>query len=191
MMLCRVVFLDRDGTINVDRGYVHRIEDWQFLQGALEALKDLQSGGYALAVVTNQSGIARGYYSAAEVRVLHEYMRRQAARTGVSIDAVAFCPHGPDANCPCRKPGTQMSKQIEKQLGSSIDYPHSWTVGDKPADIAFGKNLGTRTALLSSPYWSVGDRTPQPDIFADSLRQAATRILNGKLPPHPHRDKQR
>jgi D-glycero-D-manno-heptose 1,7-bisphosphate phosphatase len=180
MMSRRVVFLDRDGTINVDHGYVHRIEDWQFLAGALDAMRALQVGNYALAVVTNQSGIARGYYSAAEVLTLHEHMKQEAARAGVSIDAVAYCPHQAEARCSCRKPGTQMSSQIEQQLGGRIDYRHSWTVGDKLSDIAFGASLGTQTALLSSPYWSDGELSQRPNLIADSLQQVAAQILGSE-----------
>jgi len=180
MMFSRVVFLDRDGTINVDSGYVYQVEDWQFLDGAIDALRTLSSRGYALAVVTNQSGIARGYYTEAEVLILHEHMKREAAREGVTIDAIAYCPHKADAGCSCRKPGTLMSGQIEEQLGCAIDYQRSWTVGDKTSDIAFGKALGTRTALLSSPYWSEAELTDRPNLIANSLREATRRILAGE-----------
>jgi len=173
-----LVFLDRDGTVNVDHGFVHRIEDWEFVNGAVEALKLLRAGGFSLAIVTNQSGVTRGYYTADDVVALHEHMRRVLFELGVQIDAIAFCPHGVSDNCACRKPGTLMSEEIERQLGESIRYSASWMVGDKTADVEFGMRLGTRTALLASRYWSNGECVRQPDIIADSLLDAARMIVD-------------
>lgn len=172
----KVVFLDRDGTINVDKGYVFRREDWQFTPDAPAALKRLADAGFVLAVITNQSGIARGYYTAADMRALHEYMAEELEKSGVHIAAIAFCPHDRDSTCDCRKPNPGMVKHIEEQVGA-IDYAASWTVGDKTADLMFGKNIGTHTALLRSQYWNKEDLTVEPDVIVDTLASAVDTIV--------------
>ena len=171
----KVVFLDRDGTINVDHGYVHRQEDWEFVPDVIEGLKLLQEAGFLLTVITNQSGIAQGLYTTQDMRKLHEYMVEELAKEGITIDAIAFCPHGRDSTCECRKPGPLMAKHIEEQVGA-IDYPNSWTVGDKEADVGFGQANGTKTAIIRSKYWQDGELTTEPDLVVDSLKEAARRI---------------
>jgi D-glycero-D-manno-heptose 1,7-bisphosphate phosphatase len=173
MTVRKVVFLDRDGTINVDRGYVARIDDWEFAPGAIAGLKLLRSAGYSLAVVTNQSGIARGYYTADDVSKLHAHMLALLAAEGVALDAVACCPHAPDEHCGCRKPLTGMARQVEAQIAETIDTAGSWTIGDKPADVQFGASLGTRTVLLESRYWTAGEFDAAPTHIAASLLAAA------------------
>lgn len=173
----KVVFLDRDGTINLDRGYVYRAEDWEFLPQAVEAIARLRQAGYAVAVVTNQSGIAEGYYTLDDVQTLHDWMQQQLAAQNTQVDAIAFCPHNAQDNCQCRKPLGGMAQQIQQQLDCEIDYPASWMVGDKLADIGFGKTLGTRTALLPSRYWTQAELTDPPDLLAESLWQVVEVIL--------------
>lgn len=173
----RVVFLDRDGTLNVDRGYVHKADAWEWVEGAVDALELLQREGYALAIVTNQSGIAHGLYTEEQMHQLHRFMNEELQKRGIHIDAIAFCPHGRDQNtCDCRKPDIGMAKQIEELLGD-IDYANSWTVGDKEADMAFGKNAGTKTALIRSEYWKQEDLSEQPDAIVGSLLEAARIIV--------------
>ncbi len=176
----KVVFLDRDGTLNVDHGFVHRIDEWEFTDRAPEAVKRLRDAGYAIALVTNQSGIARGYYTLEDVRRLHEWMRQRLDTLQATIDAIAICPHLPDDDCQCRKPHTAMAEQIEQTLGQAIDYPLSWVVGDKLADLQFGIALGTHTALIESDYWRPSDLVTHPDIIAETLYQAAGEILSRK-----------
>jgi len=120
-----VIFLDRDGTLNVDKGFVHRAEDWESTDRAAEALRELREAGYVIALVTNQSGVARGFFTLADVRALHEDVRQRLARQGVTLDAIAICPHAPDDDCECRKPRTGMARQIETQLGEPIPYERS------------------------------------------------------------------
>lgn len=179
----RIALVDRDGTVNVDCGYVYRAEDWRFAEGAPQALKDLHNGGYGIALVTNQSGVGRGYYTLQDVAVLHTHVRRLLAAHGVHIDAVAVCPHTPDDACQCRKPASGLARQIEGVLGASIDYPNSWTIGDKLSDLQFGQALGTHTALIRGRYWTPPDLVVYPDIIADSLAGAVQQILRrGKQP---------
>ncbi|HLC48837.1 MAG TPA: D-glycero-beta-D-manno-heptose 1,7-bisphosphate 7-phosphatase [Candidatus Andersenbacteria bacterium] len=180
-MLKRVIFLDRDGTLNVDHGYVHSREQWEWVPGALDACKQLQDAGYTLAVITNQSGIAHGLYTEEAMHELHRYMRLELDQYGVHLAMIAFCPHArSQTDCDCRKPHIGMAKQIEAKIGE-IDYANSWTVGDKEADLLFGKTAGTKTALIRSKYWEEGKLTVQPDMVVDSLEQAAVSITSSQL----------
>lgn len=176
-MAKKVAFLDRDGTINVDHGFVYNIEDWEWAPGAIEGLKLFQEAGFALAIITNQSGIARQYYTEQDMHNLHKYIRQELENQGVVLASIAFCPHDRDSTCDCRKPKTGMAKQIGAEVGG-IDYANSITVGDKVADLMFGKALGTKTALVRSRYWSAEELPQQPDVIVDSLAQAAEYFIN-------------
>ena len=173
---CKVVFLDRDGTINVDHGYVYHVDDWELTDDAAEAIAMLQSAGFRLAVVTNQSGIASGKYSKSDVDRLHDHMLGELALAGATIDAIAVCPHASDDDCDCRKPKTGMAAQIAAQLNQPIDYERSWTIGDKLSDVGFGAALGTSTALIRSRYWDVDALNVKPTLIVDSLFGAAEQI---------------
>jgi D-glycero-D-manno-heptose 1,7-bisphosphate phosphatase len=172
----KVVFLDRDGTLNVDCGYVHLVEDWKFTPEAEIALQKLAAAGFVLTVVTNQSGIGSGRFSRDEVDHLHSHMLSLLSQSGVSIAAIAVCPHSRLLGCSCRKPKTGLANHIADAIGP-IDYRHSWTIGDKPSDIEFGRALQTRTALIRSRYWADGQLSTFPDVVADSLFDAALQIV--------------
>lgn len=174
---CKVAFLDRDGTINVDHGYVSRIEDWELTDHAAEAIILLRDAGFRIAVVTNQSGIAAKMYLESEMHILHAHMRRELAKAGAAVDAIAYCPHARDGDCKCRKPRTGMADQIAAQLNHSIDDDRSWTIGDKPSDVGFGAALGTRTAIIRSRHWSDDELEVQPTLIVESLFEAARRIV--------------
>lgn len=140
-------FLDRDGVINIDHGYVYRWEDFAFVPGAVDAMRRLQAAGYALVIVTNQSGIARGYYDEAALLSLHEALRENLARQGVQLDAIEYCPHLPGAtlarygiDCDCRKPAPGMILRSAEALG--IDLAGSLMFGDKSSDIEAGRAAG-------------------------------------------------
>jgi D-glycero-D-manno-heptose 1,7-bisphosphate phosphatase len=176
----KVIFLDRDGTINVDHGYVYKIEDWEWQPGAIAGIKKLKAAGYNIAIITNQSAIGDGTYTIADMQKLHDFMTKEFEKEGVRPVAIAFCPHRRDGDCDCRKPKLGMAKQAEEQIGA-IDYGQSWTVGDKIADMQFGKNAGTKTALLRSKYWKPEELSEQPDVIADSLEEAAKNIVTGNV----------
>lgn len=173
----KVVFLDRDGTLNIDKGFVYATVDWQWVEGAVEALQHLRDCGFALAVVTNQSGIGHGLYTLDDMKALHRRMLRDLKEAGILDMVVAYCPHRRDGACDCRKPLPGMAREAERALGT-IDYENSWTVGDKLADIGFGKALGTRTILLESRYWSAVPPELQPQAVASSLKEAAKIICS-------------
>lgn len=180
----RAVFLDRDGVINVERAYVHRIADFAFITGSVPALVRLHAAGWKLVVVTNQSGIARGYYSEAEYEALTVHMRQQLAQAGALLDAVLHCPHLPDADvpayrlaCTCRKPAPGMLLQAAREL--SIDLSRSVMVGDKLSDIQAGRAAGVGRCLLvrSGHALAAGDEAAADAVHADLA--ACTEALLG------------
>lgn len=179
----KLAFLDRDGTVNVDFGYVDCASDIVLIEGAAEALGQLQDAGFLLAIVTNQSAIASGRLTLPGLAAIHNRLKSQLRNYGVNISAIAFCPHSKIEQCECRKPRTGMASQIVEQLGGSVDFAASWMFGDKPSDIEFGQRLGTRTALIKSRYWNATSLTVKPEITADSLLGAVEVILAGGRDP--------
>ena len=146
------LFLDRDGVINVDHGYVHTPERFDFIDGIFEVVAAANRAGYLVVVVTNQAGIGRGYYSEAQFHVLTDWMKARFAERGLSIDAVYFCPHHPEhgigeygRECDCRKPSPGMLLQAEREL--RIDMARSIFIGDKLSDMAAGRAAGVSTLL--------------------------------------------
>jgi len=142
----KAAFLDRDGVINVDKGYVHKIEDFEFKEGIFELLKLLQEKGFKLFVVTNQSGIGRGYYTLKDFEKLTKFMLDELKKRGIEIKEVAFCPHHPDENCECRKPKPTMILNLAKKY--NINLKKSIMIGDKISDIKAGENAGVGKSYL-------------------------------------------
>ncbi len=152
-MANKAVFFDRDGTLNVDKDYLYRIEDFQWVEGAVEALRYCHDHGYLVVVITNQSGVARGYYTEADVHKLHSWMNQQLEQMGEKpIDAFYYCPHHPKAKvaeyaceCSCRKPQPGLVLRAIKEL--DIDPAKSLMVGDKQRDVASGEAAGVPGVL--------------------------------------------
>ena len=147
------IFLDRDGTINVDHGYVHEIDNFEFIDGVIDAMRQLKEMGYALVVVTNQSGIARGKFTEEQFETLTEWMDWSLADRDVDFDGIYFCPHHPEAVveeyrqvCDCRKPQPGMLLQAQQEL--NIDMAASYMVGDKPEDMQAAIAAGVGTKVL-------------------------------------------
>ncbi len=144
----KAIFLDRDGVINVDKQYVSRIEDFEFKEGIFEVLHFLQDAGYLLIVVTNQSGIGRGYYTHEAFEELTRWKLASLEAEGIHIHEVYYCPHAPEWECDCRKPSPRMLLEAQKKY--AIDMKKSWMIGDKKSDIDAGKNAGVgKTVLIS------------------------------------------
>ena len=144
----KAVFLDRDGTINVDKNYLYKIEDFEFLPGAVEALRLLQSSGYLLIIITNQSGIARGYFTEDDYLKLNDFMLSELERLGVHISKSYYCPHGPDSKCNCRKPKTGLFDEAVREFG--IDLSKSFAIGDKPRDCSICLTTKCKGFLINS-----------------------------------------
>lgn len=143
-------FLDRDGVLNMDRGYVHNRKDFEWTAGAKRAIKLLNDRGYWVFVVTNQAGIARGYYDAADLDRLHRWMNADLRKIGAHIDRFYHCPHHPDISgeCDCRKPNPGMLKQAMRDW--PIDLPRSFMIGDKSTDMEAAKRSNVTGHLFSS-----------------------------------------
>jgi histidinol-phosphate phosphatase family protein len=142
----RFAFLDRDGTLVRDLGYTHRVEDYELLPGVIVGLRRLLDGGYRLAVITNQSGIGRGYYSAEQYEAFQAHLVADLAERGVPIEASYCCPHRPDADCDCRKPRTALLERARDELGA--DLARSWMIGDSACDLELAERGGCRGAVL-------------------------------------------
>ena len=164
-------FIDRDGVIIEERGYVYRIEDFAPLPGAIAALRDLQAAGYKLVVITNQSGIARGLYSEADYLSFSAHMEARLRADGVRLDAVEYCPHLPDAvvaryrlDCDCRKPRPAMLQRAASRL--DIDLASSLLVGDRRTDIEAGRAAGVGRCYLVRSGQSLAQ---QDESLADGV----------------------
>lgn len=189
----RVIFLDRDGTLNEEVHYLHKKEDLRLIEGAADALCRFRKSGYRLVVVTNQAGVARGYYQEQDVKLLHEYMNEILRPLGAEIDCFFYCPHHPEhgigaykKNCSCRKPDIGMFEQAEQYF--QVDKAHSWMIGDKLIDVEAGRRFGVRTVLVGTGYGAKvhqeltgQERRKLPyDVYAKTLADAASAILEGK-----------
>lgn len=146
----KAVFLDRDGTINEEVNYLHECDKMKFIAGAEEALKLLKEKGYLLIVVTNQSGVGRGYFSVEDVDRVHEYMNEQLRAGGTEIDGFYYCPHTQEDKCSCRKPMTGLYRKAQTDF--DIDMNQSYMVGDKITDILAAKELGCGVGLVLSGH---------------------------------------
>lgn len=154
---CRAVFLDRDGTINVEKDYLHRVEDFEFIPGVPAAILRLNQAGFKVFVVTNQSGVARGFFNQSQVEQLHAHMDLLLAEVGAKIDGYYICPHHPEAGegayrqeCRCRKPHPGMLLQAADE--HHVDLAGSFMVGDKLADMEAGLASGCCSILVQTGY---------------------------------------
>ncbi|RUM66141.1 MAG: D-glycero-beta-D-manno-heptose-1,7-bisphosphate 7-phosphatase [Sulfurospirillum sp.] len=129
----RAIFLDRDGVINIDKEYLYKIEDFEFVDGIFDLIKSFQESGYMPIVVTNQSGIARGYYTQEDYMKLSEFMVNEFLKKGIKIEAVYHCPHSPDDDCRCRKPRSGMFSAAKSAF--KLDMKNSIMIGDKDSDM--------------------------------------------------------
>ncbi len=141
----KALFLDRDGVINIDHGYVSKIEDFEFNDGIFELLHLFIEKGYKLFIVTNQSGIGRGYYSQNDFETLTTWMLEEFKKQNIHVESVHHCHHAPEALCACRKPATGMVDEILSL--NSIDVKNSWLIGDKQSDIDLAKNSGIGSTI--------------------------------------------
>ncbi len=182
------VFLDRDGTINEQMGYINHISRFQMLPGAAAAIRRLNNKKIPVIVVTNQSGLARGYFPEQLLTAVHEKMHRQLAEEGAHVDGVYICPHHPEAkeerfrlDCSCRKPKTGLLEKAAQEL--NIDLGASFMVGDRWSDLCCGVKAGATPVLVLTGYGR-GDlqyigplQQVQPAYVADDLSNAVSWIL--------------
>ena len=171
-MASKAVFLDRDGTINVDKDYVYRLEDLEFLPNTIKGLKTIQEKGYMLIIITNQSGIGRGYYSEEDYHLFMKGFYKLLQKEGVKIEADYYCKHAPEDKCDCRKPETKLIEKAIKE--HDIDVENSYIIGDKTADILTGKKAGLKTILVKTGKAGLDkEYDVKADFVCDNLLEAS------------------
>jgi D-glycero-D-manno-heptose 1,7-bisphosphate phosphatase len=176
----RYVLLDRDGTLIVHRPYLGRVDQVELVPGVVEGLQNLSRLGFGLAVLTNQSGIARGYFTAEDVERIHAKIREELAAAAVVIDGFYCCPHVPEDHCTCRKPEPGLALQAAGELG--FELAESFLIGDNACDIHLGARIGATTFLVRNAY---GVAVPEnenldPDYVVGDLSEAA-RVISDRL----------
>ncbi len=173
----RAVFLDRDGVLMEDANYVGDAERVVLIPGAATALKQLQEAGYRLLVITNQSGVGRGYFTREAVEQIHAHLDAQFAQAGVRLDRYYVCPHHPEDNCDCRKPKPKFFHDAAREFG--LDLTTCFMVGDRASDIQAGRNAGARTVLVltGAGQETLAKAEAQPDEVAENIAAAARWIL--------------
>jgi D-glycero-D-manno-heptose 1,7-bisphosphate phosphatase len=177
----KVVVLDRDGTLVIDREYLSDPAGLEFMPGAAEGLRQFHDLGYRLVVATNQSGIGRGFFSEDQLHAVHERLDAMVRAAGAQLAGIYYCPHAPDAGCSCRKPETGLLLRAARELG--FEPSAAIVIGDKPSDVEFGQRAGATTILLAAerkptlratPRGSA--RTADPDFIVRDFLQAAQTI---------------
>lgn len=171
--MTRFVILDRDGTLIVERNYLSRPEDVELVEGAAEGLRHFEELGWGSIVVTNQSGVNRGYFSREAVDAVHERMLALLAESGAKIDAIYVCPHRPDEGCDCRKPQTALV--LRAAADWDFDPARCLFIGDKACDVELGRALGGTTMLVRTGYGEeeLRRKNVSADYVVRDLKEAA------------------
>jgi D-glycero-D-manno-heptose 1,7-bisphosphate phosphatase len=185
----RAVFIDRDGTISEEVGYINHVSRFRLFPYSAAALKQLHDNGYLAIVITNQAGVARGYFSEEMVQAIHQQMTMDLEISGARLDAIYYCAHHPTVgeppyqlDCDCRKPKPGLLLRAARDY--NIDLANSWMVGDRYSDIELAANAGVKSALVLSGYgrgeWEhqLDNWTIQPDLVAEDLLAAVNQIGN-------------
>ena len=175
-MTIKTIFLDRDGVINEENNYVHKIEDFKFIRGVFETCKYLINLNYEIIIITNQSGIARGYYTLFEYQKLTKWMLNQFSKKNISILDVFFCPHGPKSKCSCRKPKPGMFIQAKKKY--NIDMKKSWMIGDKEVDILASNSAGIENTILVRSGHLINESNSKSRYIINSIKESTKIILD-------------
>jgi D-glycero-D-manno-heptose 1,7-bisphosphate phosphatase len=175
----KVVILDRDGTIVIDRTYLADPAGLEFLPGAAEGLRSMHTQGYRLVVISNQSGVGRGLFSLETLQKMNSRLMEMVRASGAHLERIYFCPHRPEDLCSCRKPATKLMMDA----ASDLDFEPSGAVviGDKDSDVEFGRRVGATTMLVGSAATSGDARSGAPDYVVRDLREAAS-ILQSTRP---------
>ncbi len=169
------VLIDRDGTINVEKHYLSDPDQLELLPGAGDAIARLNRAGFGVVVVTNQSGIARGYFGLDRLAAIHDRLIRLLAGQGAHLDGIEICPHGPNDDCQCRKPLPGMVTQAAGRLG--FDPARSVVVGDKEVDVELGLAVGATTFLVRTGHGMTYAAASKAHHVVDDLATAVDKIL--------------
>ena len=175
-MPIKTIFLDRDGVINKEVNYLHKIEDFQFIDGIFEACNHFLKLGYKIIIVTNQSGIARGYFKENDYHNLSRWMLKQFQKKSIDILDIFYCPHGPESNCNCRKPLPGMFFKAKDK--HDINMKSSWLIGDKENDIIAGINSGILNTILVRSGHKVNEQSTKAQFVINSIQDSNNIISN-------------
>ena len=168
-MSIKTIFLDRDGVINKEINYLHKIDDFEFIDGVFETCQYLISLDYQIIVITNQSGISRGYYTEKDFQTITEWMLAQFKKNDINILDVFHCPHSPDSHCNCRKPKPGMLLNAKHK--HNINMQNSWIIGDKEADIIAGISSGITNTILVKNGHKIDELNSKAKFIIDSIQQ--------------------
>jgi len=164
----KIFFIDRDGVINKEIGYLHEIERFVFIDGVIESLQYIQGKGYQIIVITNQSGIGRGLYSIDQFHELNDWMIAYLESKKIYLLDVFYCPHSPEEDCMCRKPKPGLYENAQKRY--KIDMANSWSIGDKETDIIAAQKAGVKNTILVRSGHEIDEEQSNADYIFDSLK---------------------
>jgi len=175
----KLLILDRDGVINQDSdAYIKSLDEWIPIPGSIEAIARLSKAGWTVAVATNQSGLARGYYDAATLEAMHDRLRELVAEQGGAVGLIVHCPHGPNDGCDCRKPKPGMLRQIAAHYG--VPLSGLWFVGDSSGDLEAARAVDCQPVLVKTGKGqvSLGKSLPAGTLIFDDLAAVAAHLLH-------------
>mgnify|MGYP006151149485 CR=1 FL=1 len=175
-MPIKTIFLDRDGVINKEVNYLHKIDDFEFIEGIFMACLYFQTLGYKIIIITNQSGISRGYYDENDFQKLTEWMLQKFESNNINILDIFHCPHGPQSVCDCRKPKPGMFLKAKKKY--NIDMKSSWMIGDKKDDIIAANNSGIFNTILLRSGHRVDESSSKAKYIFDSIIDSQKVIIS-------------
>jgi len=169
-MLTKTIFLDRDGVINKEVNYLHKIDDFEFIDGIFNTCLYFLNLDYKIIIITNQSGIARGYYSESDYHFLTEWMLSQFAKNNINILDIFHCPHSPNSSCKCRKPMPGMF--LNAKIKHNIDMKNSWMIGDKEVDVTAANASGINSTILVRSGHKIDESNSNASFILDSIEQS-------------------
>lgn len=174
--MSKLVLVDRDGTLIVEKNYLAAPDEIELIPGTAEGIKLLRSLDFKVVIVTNQSGIGRGYFNLQTLEEIHARLLFLLREEGAEIDGIYFCPHTPEANCRCRKPLTELAEKAARDFNA--DLKEAFVIGDNLGDINLGKNTGAKTILVRTGYGKKveAENTAQADYIADNFLAAAEAV---------------
>lgn len=172
----KAIFLDRDGVINREIGYLNKIEDFEFIDGVFDACNYYQRIGYLIIVITNQSGISRGFYSENDFYHVTNWMLNQFHKKDITILDIFFCPHSPSANCGCRKPEPGMFFQARDKY--DIDMTKSWMIGDRDRDIKAANRAGISNTILVRSGHQIDETNSNAKFIIDTINDSVNIIVD-------------
>ena len=169
-MAIKTIFLDRDGVINREAQYLYKIDDFEFIDGIFDACQYFQSLGYKIIIITNQSGISRGYYTESDYQKVTQWMLDQFKYKNINILDIFHCPHGPDSTCDCRKPKPGMF--LKAKTKHNIDMEKSWLIGDKEVDVIAANEAGIENTILVRSGHKIDESNSNARFILDSIQHS-------------------